>query len=216
MSDERDEREKRDEPDEDTLAAAEPSAEPGPAEERREPEVPAEERAEEPVQEPVWDQDPVPPAWRDALDDPLVVALLEDFAEAVEAARSFAGDLTVDLRREALAEVCASLKEKHRFLSLLDLCGVDHAPREPRFDLLYVLQSFEAQRRLRLRVRTDEETPVPSVHQVWRGADWLEREVWDLLGVRFADHPDLSRLLLWDGFEGHPLRKDFPLEGTDA
>ena len=210
MSDERDVPKGQDE---EILAAPEPQEAPEPAvEEPGEPEMPAAKLAEEPL----WEKAPVPPTWRDAMDDPLVVALLEDFDDAVEGARSFAGDLTLQIRREAIAEVCASLQSKHRFLSLLDLCGVDHAPREPRFDLLYVLQSFETGRRIRLRVRTDEETPVPSVTEIWRGADWLEREVWDLLGVRFADHPELTRLLLWEGFEGHPLRKDFPVEGTDA
>jgi NADH-quinone oxidoreductase subunit C len=196
-------------------------AAPEPAEGVEEPEEPGE--LEEPREEPkepetpaAWELDPVPPAWRDAMDDPLVVALLEDFDDVVESARSFAGDLTVQVRRGAVAEVCASLKEKHRFLLLVDLCGVDHAPRDPRFDLLYVLHGFESNRRIRLRVQSGEETPVPTVSKVWRGADWLEREVWDMLGVRFADHPDLTRILLWEGFEGHPLRKDFPLEGTGA
>jgi NADH-quinone oxidoreductase subunit C len=165
---------------------------------------------------PAWELDPIAPEWRDAMDDPLVAALLEDFDDVVESARSFAGDLTVQVRRDAIAEVCASLKEKHRFLLLVDLCGVDHAPRTPRFDVLYVLHGFESNRRIRLRVQSGEETPVPTVSKVWRGADWLEREVWDLLGVRFADHPDLTRILLWEGFEGHPLRKDFPLERTGA
>lgn len=202
--------------DEEILAAPEPPEEPqlpeglvaevpeGLPDERKEPEA-----------SPAWELDPVPPGWREAMDDPLVGALLEDFDEAVESARSFAGDLTVQVRRDAIAEVCASLKEKHRFLFLVDLCGVDHAPREPRFDLLYVLHGFEENRRIRLRVQSGEETPVPTVSQVWRAADWLEREVWDLFGVRFADHPDLSRILLWEGFEGHPLRKDFPVQGTE-
>ena len=210
--------EEQDERNEDVEAAPNapdlPEAPEPAVEETREPEA----SAKEPAEEPAWEKPPVPPAWRDALDDPLIVALLEDFADTgvVEAARSFAGDLTVQVRREAVAEVCASLKAKHGFLSLLDLCGVDHTPREPRFDLLYVLQALETGRRIRLRVQAGEETPVPSVSQVWRGADWLEREVWDLLGVRFADHPDLARLLLWEEFEGHPLRKDFPLEGLEG
>lgn len=198
--------------DDEILAAPEPPEEPPRPEEL--PEELPEPRKE--AETPAWELDPLPPTWRDAMDDPLVMALLEDFDDVVEAARSFAGDLTVRVRREAIAEVCASLKEKHRFLLLVDLCGVDHRPREPRFDLLYVLHGFEANRRIRLLVRGGEETPVPTVSKVWRGADWLEREVWDLLGVRFADHPDLTRILLWEGFEGHPLRKDFPLEGDDA
>ena len=195
--------------DDEILTSAEPPEEPR---ESNPPEEPPEERKEPEA----WERDPVPPAWRDAMDDPLVMALLEDFDDALESARSFAGDLTVQVRREAIAEVCASLKEKHRFLLLVDLCGVDHSPREPRFDLLYVLHGFEANRRIRLLVRSGEEAPVPTVSTVWRGAGWLEREVWDLLGLRFADHPDLTRIFLGEDFEGHPLRKDFPLEGTGA
>ncbi|HEV2846486.1 MAG TPA: NADH-quinone oxidoreductase subunit C [Thermoanaerobaculia bacterium] len=155
------------------------------------------------------------PEWRDAWDDPLAAALRDDFSEIVESARSFAGDLTLEIHRDAIADVCASLKEKHKFTLLLDVCGADHPQRELRFDVTYHVYSFETNRRVRLRVRTDEATAVPSVTRVWRGANWPEREVYDMYGVRFSGHPDMTRILLWDGFNGHPLRKDFPIEGEE-
>ena len=105
---------------------------------------------------------------------------------------------------------------RHRFTYLVDVCGADYPKREPRFDVVYHAYSFEANRRIRLRVKTDEATPVPTVCRVWRTANWSEREVYDMYGVRFADHPDMTRILLWEGFNGYPLRKDFPVEGIDT
>ncbi len=165
---------------------------------------------------PAWEKDPVVPEWQDAGSDPLVEALRGEFSDAVESARSFAGDLTLVLRRETVAEVARALKEKHGFTYLIDVCGVDYPDREPRFDVVYHLHNFATERRIRLRVATDEATPVPSVTGVWRAANWSEREVYDMFGVRFANHPDMTRILLWEGFNGYPLRKDFPVEGIDT
>ena len=165
---------------------------------------------------PAWEKDPVVPEWKDAWDDPVASALKEEHGDAVESARTFAGDLTLQIRRDSIAEVCASLKTKHRFTYLVDVCGADYPKREPRFDVVYHAYSFEANRRVRLRVITDEATPVPTVSGVWRAANWSEREVYDMYGVRFADHPDMTRILLWEGFNGYPLRKDFPVEGLDT
>jgi NADH-quinone oxidoreductase subunit C len=149
-------------------------------------------------------------------EDPLVTALREGLGEAVEAVRISGGDLTLRVRRESIAEVCAALKGTHGFTCLVDLCGVDFPGREPRFEVVYHAYSPTANRRVRLKVAAGEETPVPSVTAVWRAAGWLEREVWDLYGVRFDGHPELTRILLWEGFDGHPLRKDFPVEGIDT
>lgn len=171
---------------------------------------------EEDPNKPVWEKDPTAPEWQDAASDPLVTALKDEFGEAVESARSFAGDLSLQVKRDAIAEVCASLKHKHRYTYLVDVCGVDFPKREPRFDVVYHAYSFEANRRVRLKVVTDEATPVPTVCRVWRTANWAEREVYDMYGVRFADHPDMTRILLWEGFNGYPLRKDFPVEGIDT
>ena len=99
------------------------------------------------------------------------------------------------------------------FKELVDICGVDYPDREQRFDVVYHLLSMHHNQRLRVRVLTDEQTPVPSVTGIFRSAGWFEREAWDMYGIMFADHPDLRRLLTDYGFEGHPLRKDFPLTG---
>jgi NADH-quinone oxidoreductase subunit C len=150
------------------------------------------------------------------LEDSLVTALREELGDAIESARTLGGDLTLQVRRDAIAEVCAALKEEHGFTRLVDLCGVDFPGREPRFEVVYHACSPAANRRVRLKVRTGEDVAVPSVSGVWRAANWSEREVWDLYGVRFDGHPDLTRILLWEGFDGHPLRKDFPVEGIDT
>jgi NADH-quinone oxidoreductase subunit C len=140
--------------------------------------------------------------------------LREELGEAVESVRVIGGDLTLRVRRDDLAAVCAALKETHGFTLLIDLCGVDFPDRELRFEVVYHLCDPTAGRRLRLKVRTGEDAPVPSITGVWRAAHGHEREVWDLFGVRFEGHPDLTRILLAEDFEGHPLRKDFPLEGA--
>jgi NADH-quinone oxidoreductase subunit C len=171
---------------------------------------------EEDPNKPVWEKDPVSPTWEDGSSDPLAQALKDEFGDAIESARSYAGDLTFQVRRDAIAEICASFKNRHRFTYMVDICGADYPKREPRFDVVYHLYSFEANRRVRLKVATDEATPVPTVSGVWRVANWPEREVYDMFGVRFAGHPDMTRILLWEGFNGYPLRKDFPVEGIDT
>jgi NADH-quinone oxidoreductase subunit C len=95
----------------------------------------------------------------------------------------------------------------------MDVCGVDYPDRDERFEVVYNLLSLKLNQRVRVKVTTDEDSPVPSVTGVFRSAGWYERETWDLYGIFFSDHPDLRRLLTDYGFEGHPLRKDFPLTG---
>ncbi len=189
----------------------EPDVKPQPAAEK-----PAKKHEPEDPNKPAWEKDPVVPEWQDGASDPLTVALQEEFGDVIESARSLAGDLTLLVRRDAIAQVCASLKARHDFTYLVDLCGADYPKREPRFDVVYQLHRFSDQRRIRLRVMTDEATPVPTVSGVWRGANWPEREVYDMFGVRFEGHPDMTRILLWEGFNGYPLRKDFPVEGIDT
>jgi NADH-quinone oxidoreductase subunit C len=172
--------------------------------------------AHEDPDKPAWEKDPAVPEWQDAASDPLAAALKEELGDAIESARTFAGDLTFQVRRDAVAQVAATLKTKHAFTYLVDVCGSDFPKREPRFDVVYHLYSFEANRRVRLKVVTDEATPVPTVSGIWRAANWPEREVYDMFGVRFDGHPDMTRILLWEGFNGFPLRKDFPIEGIDT
>jgi NADH-quinone oxidoreductase subunit C len=171
---------------------------------------------EEDPNKPAWEKEPKSPEWEDAADDPLAKALKEELGDAVEAVRRFAGDLAFQIRRDAVADFARALKHKHRFTYLVDVCGADYPQREPRFDVVYHAYSFEANRRVRFKVTTDEATAVPTVSTVWRAANWSEREVYDMYGVRFDGHPDMTRILLWEGFNGHPLRKDFPVEGLDT
>jgi NADH-quinone oxidoreductase subunit C len=185
-------------------AAAAPAAKPKPA------------HHEEDPNKQVWERDPLAPEWQDASADPLAQAVKEEFGDAIESARTFAGDLTFQVRRDAIAQVAASLKTKHAFTYLVDICGSDFPKRTPRFDVVYHLYSFQANRRVRLKVVTDEATPVPTVSGVWRAANWPEREAYDMYGMRFEGHPDMTRILLWEGFNGYPLRKDFPVEGIDT
>lgn len=125
------------------------------------------------------------------------------------------GELTIEVERGKIVPVLEFLRDdpQCRFGCLIDICGADYPERERRFDVIYHLLSPWQNRRIRVRVKTDEATPVPSAVSVFAGANWFEREAYDLYGILFSGHPDLRRLLTDYGFEGHPLRKDFPLTG---
>jgi len=124
-------------------------------------------------------------------------------------------ELVVRVRRDSIVRVLTFLRDDANchFQQLMDVCGVDHPERDQRFDVVYHLLSLTMNRRVRVKLETDEEHPVPTVTGVYNAANWFERETWDLYGIYFADHPDLRRILTDYGFEGHPLRKDFPLTG---
>ncbi len=132
---------------------------------------------------------------------------------AVSAGRHPSSLLTIEVRCAELGRVAGLLYGRFRFTFLADLCAADDPGLPQRFQVVYHLYSFRENRRLRLRVRAAQGEPVPSVRGVWRAADWPEREAHEMLGVTFGGHPDLAPLLLWEGFAGHPLRKDFPLAG---
>lgn len=125
------------------------------------------------------------------------------------------GELTISVEPHDLIEVITFLRDdqKCQFISIIDVCGADYPSRAKRFDVVYHLLSPKQNVRIRLKVQADEETMVPSITGVFPGADWFERETYDLYGVLFSGHPDLRRILTDYGFEGHPLRKDFPLTG---
>lgn len=135
--------------------------------------------------------------------------------EAVTGFEFAYGDLTINAQRESILEVVAFLRDdaKCRFISFVDVCGADYPEREFRFDVVYHLLSPHLNQRVRIKVQTNEATAVPSITSVFAGADWFEREAYDLYGVLFSGHPDLRRILTDYGFDGHPLRKDFPLTG---
>lgn len=125
------------------------------------------------------------------------------------------GELTLNVRREGIIHVLTFLRDDSncQFRQLLDVAGVDYLDREERFDVVYHLLSLRQNHRVRVKLTAGENMPVPSVTPVFSSAGWWEREAWDLYGIFFADHPDLRRILTDYGFEGHPLRKDFPLTG---
>lgn len=124
-------------------------------------------------------------------------------------------ELMMTVERPSIVRVLTYLRDstKLQFSQLMDVCGVDHLGREPRFDVVYHLLSLSHNQRIRIKIQVEEGVPVPSVISVYSSANWWEREAFDLYGIPFEDHPDLRRILTDYGFEGHPLRKDFPLTG---
>jgi NADH-quinone oxidoreductase subunit C len=145
------------------------------------------------------------------ISDIVVAAHKEDVLSSVVAY----GELTVTVKPEAIVPLVRFLHDDARlaFISLIDVCGVDWPQRPLRFDVVYHLLSPRKNRRIRVKIATDEDTPVPSITPVFPGADWFERETYDLYGILFTGHPDLRRILTDYGFDGYPLRKDFPLTG---
>ncbi|UJW73317.1 NADH-quinone oxidoreductase subunit C [Rhizobium sp. SL42] len=125
------------------------------------------------------------------------------------------GELTLTAKAEDIIPLLTFLRDDVQcgFVNLIDICGVDYPKREDRFDVVYHLLSPRQNLRIRIKVATGEFKPVPSACPVFPGADWFERETWDMYGILFTDHPDLRRILTDYGFEGHPLRKDFPTTG---
>jgi NADH-quinone oxidoreductase subunit C len=158
------------------------------------------------------DEGPVP---QDASNDELVVSIKEAFENTISEAIRFLGQLSIAIERAQIVNVCRFLRDHETgpFNYLSDLTCVHRPEREAgKFELVYNLYSIPANRRVRLKVLTDEEVGVESVTGIWPSANWMEREVFDLFGIKFHGHPDLRRLLLPSDWEGHPLRKDYPLE----
>ncbi len=139
-------------------------------------------------------------------------AALKDYVDAPEVVR---GELIVIARPDAILRVLKFLRGDTQcaFEMLVDICGADYPDRESRFDVVYHLLSVSRNQRIRVKVRVSEGAVVPSVTGLYSSAGWFERETWDLYGIYFSDHPDLRRILTDYGFDGHPLRKDFPLTG---
>jgi NADH-quinone oxidoreductase subunit C len=151
--------------------------------------------------------------------DEKLTALAEHLAAAlpgvVQGYALHYGELSVSISRESVLEALTVLRDdpQCRFSVLCDICGVDYPDRPMRFEVVYNLLSMSHNLRIRVKLETDEEQAVPSAVGVFSAAGWWEREAWDLFGIYFSDHPDLRRILTDYGFDGHPLRKDFPLTG---
>lgn len=139
------------------------------------------------------------------------------FPGSIREVKTFRDETTLVVEREKMAEVFAFLRKDPdlSFDYLTDLCGVDYGPRIPRFEVVYHLCSTKYDRRLRVKVPLEEGESLASVESIWKAANWYEREAYDMLGISFENHPDLRRILTSDEFEGHPLRKDFPVRGKD-
>ncbi|HUP64652.1 MAG TPA: NADH-quinone oxidoreductase subunit C [Thermoanaerobaculia bacterium] len=153
------------------------------------------------------------------LADDAVAPAIGGLRDAIVDAREFVGELTLVVDRLRIREICESFR-RNGYLYLVDITGVDYSQYTghagERFAVVYHLYSFDRNQRIRLKVMAADGEKVPSVTSVWKTANWPERETWDMFGIEFEGHPNLERILMWDGFNGHPLRKDFPVRGIDT
>ncbi len=141
----------------------------------------------------------------------------EKFGHGILSQKAFRDEQTLTLAASDFKKVAMWCCDALEFDYLVDICSVDHLGDDPRFEVNYELYSMRSGTHLRLKLFVGEEDPeVPTVSDLWPTADWHEREIWDMMGIVFAKHPDLSRILMWEGYPFHPLRKDFPLEGRPS
>jgi NADH-quinone oxidoreductase subunit C len=143
--------------------------------------------------------------------------LKEKFPVSISDVKIFRDEVNITVQKKDIFEICKLLHSDPdlQYHMLTDLCGVDLFPENPRFEVVYHLNSIKNNQRLRLKAKVGEKESISSVESIWKVANWYEREAYDLFGIPFENHPDLRRIMLWDGYEGHPLRKDFPVEGPD-
>ena len=145
------------------------------------------------------------------------MTLPEGFEQFVLSSQENFGELTAEIAAERLVETCHFLKSQQQFERLSTVTAVDRYPAEPRFEVVYHVHSVSRNQRLRLKCHIGGSNPeIDSATSVWRSANWYEREVFDLFGIRFRNHPDLRRILMPDEWEGHPLRKDYPITGVQV
>jgi len=146
----------------------------------------------------------------------VVEKLKAKFGDTVLDEREFRGEMTVTVKKEEIVAVCTFLKEELGFNFLTDLCSLDYLGQAPRFMVVYQLYSIGDHLRLRLKAPVEEaDATIDTVSGLWSTANWLERECWDMMGIVFNNHPDPRRILMPDDWEGHPLRKDYPVQGPD-
>jgi len=142
--------------------------------------------------------------------------LKQNFSEDVLDVVEFRGETTIVVKKEKIVEISTFLRDEMGYDFLCDLCGVDYLGTSPRFMVVYNLYNIALKDRLRIKVPVEEnDAKIDTVSVVWGTANWHERECWDLMGISFNNHPDLRRILMPDDWEGHPLRKDYPLQGPD-
>jgi NADH-quinone oxidoreductase subunit C len=146
-------------------------------------------------------------------DSAIAVALEEQFPQAVQGGHNDRNEPTVFVAPASIVDICRFLKAEQGFIRLSAITGVDWFPADPRFEVVYLLHSIERNLRFRVKCRVGENEEVESVTPVWRAANWYEREVYDMFGVEFRNHPDLRRILMPSDWQGSPLRKDYPIHG---
>jgi NADH-quinone oxidoreductase subunit C len=143
-----------------------------------------------------------------------LLQIQENFGEnSVTKVVEFRGETTIYVKLSELFEILSFCKNELGFDLLVDICSVDHEDRDPRFEIVYELAKIDDSMHLRVKAPVEDEEEIPSVVALWKTANWHEREVWDLMGLRFRNHPNLKRILMWEGYPFHPLRKEFPLAG---
>lgn len=146
----------------------------------------------------------------------IVQALKEKFGDAITATTEFRGEQNVTVKLESLKALLRYCRDEMGFDYLIDISSVDHNEAEPRFEMVYELYGLGHHLHLRVKSPLSEEQEAPTVSDIWATANWHEREVFDMMGIRFDGHPDLRRILMWEGFPFHPLRKEFPLAGKPS
>jgi len=145
-----------------------------------------------------------------------IQTLKSALGDKITGSGEFRAEHTLNVRLDALHELLAKCKAELGYALLLDISSLDHFGDNPRFEMVYELATVDDSKHLRVKAAVSEEEQVPSVTDLWAGAEWHEREVWDMMGIAFSNHPDLRRILMWEGYPYHPLRKDFPLAGRPS
>lgn len=146
----------------------------------------------------------------------MVTALKEKFGDAVLSTTEFRGEHTLHLAQANAKTVLKYCHDELNFDYLVDISSLDHMGEEPRFEMVYELYGYGHHQHLRIRAKIPDDEDVPTVSDIWATADWHEREVYDMMGIKFSGHPDLRRILMWEGYPFFPLRKDFPLAGRPS
>ncbi len=145
-----------------------------------------------------------------------VTQLRQAFGAMILESVDFRDELTVYVEVAALHDVLVHCRHVLDYAMVLDISSIDDHGQDPRFEIVYEIATVDDAKRLRVKARVAEDVPLPSVTDLWGGADWHEREVWDMMGIPFSNHPNLKRILMWEGYPFFPLRKDFPLAGRPS
>ena len=145
-----------------------------------------------------------------------IETLKQQFGDTIIGSSEFRDEHTLQVKLDGLHDLLAKCKAELGYVFLLDISSLDHFGDDPRFEMVYEIATLDDKKHLRIKSQVSEEEEVPSVTDVWAGADWHEREVYDMMGIPFSNHPNLKRILMWEGYPFYPLRKDFPLAGRPS